>query len=80
MCRFHDAVVRDRFARLAQLAPLLCLDYARADLQIRAQSRLGSAYVPTWTLLIVIGSWVVLAVLTLIHYFVWSRDKGEEEE
>ena len=35
---------------------------------------------PVSTLLIVIGSWVFLAVLTLIHYFVWSKTDREEEE
>jgi hypothetical protein len=35
---------------------------------------------PVSTLLIVLGSWVILAVLTLLHYFVWSkRDRGEDE-
>lgn len=35
---------------------------------------------PVSTLLIVLGSWVVLAALTLIHFFIWSRkDHGEEE-
>ena len=33
---------------------------------------------PASTLLIVIGSWVVLAVLTGLYYFVWSKtDRGE---
>ncbi len=35
---------------------------------------------PISTLLIVIGSWVLLAALTLLYYFVWSKtDSGEEE-
>lgn|GEM_PF-2242629 len=35
---------------------------------------------PLSTLLTVIGSWLGLAALTLIHFFVWSKkDRGEEE-
>ena len=35
---------------------------------------------PVSTLLIVCGSWVILALLTLLYYFVWSKpNRGEEE-
>ena len=35
---------------------------------------------PVSTLLIVCGSWVILLVLTLLYYFVWSKPDQEEEE
>ena len=36
---------------------------------------------PGTTLAIVFGSWIVILILTLLYYFVWSRghDWGEED-
>lgn len=34
---------------------------------------------PWTTLAVVIGSWFLLLILTLLHFFVWSRRGGRNE-
>jgi hypothetical protein len=36
--------------------------------------------VPGTTLIIVFGSWIVIFVLTLLYYFIWSRGHAWGEE